>query len=207
MDPQLQWLLYQRPTSCVCVIDLCMVIYHLQFEACVPNPHTMLSEPEFPGPDKECSGCFKVCGATSSAAQTMSDNLLSKIHADPFYWKHLPRPTNYNDLPSDPKERAQKLFNLVDPVDSLEWEDYIKVRDRGEWISTEYMCKEADEPDTYYQNLHPLAWKCISRALPDDHELARRIADSIDVLSCWTRDEGDPVVQLSSICTVSCLFY
>ena len=56
------------------------------------------------------------------------------------------------------------------------------------------MCKEADEPDTYYRNLHSLAWKSISRALPDDKDLARRVADSIDVLSCWTRDEGDPVV-------------
>ena len=97
-------------------------------------------------------------------------------------------------MPNYPKERAQKLFNLVDPVDSPEWDEYIKVRDQGEWISTEFMCKEADEPDTYYRNLHSLAWKSISRALPDDKDLARRVADSIDVLSCWTRDEGDPVV-------------
>ena len=84
-------------------------------------------------------------------------------------------------MPNDPKERAQKLFNLVDPVDSPEWDEYIKVRDQGEWISTEFMCKEADEPDTYYRDLHSLAWKSISRALPDDKDLARRFADSIDV--------------------------
>ncbi|KZV65343.1 hypothetical protein PENSPDRAFT_737788 [Peniophora sp. CONT] len=142
----------------------------------------MTDELDYPGPDKECSGCFKV-------------------HTDPFYWKQLPRPTNYSDMPSDPKERAQKLFNLVNPVDSPEWDEYIKTRDREDWISTEYMCKEKDMPDAYYQNLHPLAWRCISRALPDDQDLARRIADSVDVLSCWTRDEGDPVVDDATVYT------
>ncbi|VDB91290.1 unnamed protein product [Peniophora sp. CBMAI 1063] len=137
---------------------------------------------EEPGPGKECSGCFKV-------------------HTDPFSWKHLPRPTNYDELPDEPKERARKLFNLVDPINSPEWEECIKVRDPGEWRSTEYMCEESEATDTYYRNLHPLAWKCISRALPDDHALACRIADSIDVLTCWTSDEGDPVVDNANVYT------
>ena len=98
-------------------------------------------------------------------------------------------------MPADPKEKATALFHLIDPIDSPEWSDYLKARDEADWIAADNMCPDVDEEDRYAQQIPDCVWDSISQAIPDDEDLAGRIADCVVVTSCDTRDAGDPTVS------------
>lgn len=87
------------------------------------------------------------------------------------------------------------LFHLIDPVDSAEWSDYLKAREEAEWEFADLMCPNDDEGDRYAQQVPECVWDSLSKAIPDDEDLAGRIADAVVVRSCDTRDAGDPTVS------------
>ena len=107
-----------------------------------------------------------------------------KIHT----WKHAPLPPRAI-LPNNPRERADTLFSLIDPIQSPHWNDYILRRKQAEALTQDMMDRLVGEQmDAYLSNLRDAVIVAFSGETGLKEGEWEKIADGISVLSRDVRD-------------------
>ncbi|KIK62561.1 hypothetical protein GYMLUDRAFT_42030 [Collybiopsis luxurians FD-317 M1] len=107
-------------------------------------------------------------------------------------WKHLPMSLPA-ELPENHRERAKVLFNLLNPVDSPHWEDYIKYRLTAEKRTENMMeAMAGDYMDSYIANIRKAVEDALSDAADEsDEEQWMKIADGFSVITCDAEEGMD----------------
>ncbi|KAI0319567.1 hypothetical protein OF83DRAFT_1170117 [Amylostereum chailletii] len=89
---------------------------------------------------------FTLQGISSEAWNILDVTLIASWDVEEFAsqnlkthtWKHNP-PVIPDVLPTNPREKAQVLFNMIDPTDSPYWPDYITHRQKADEIMEDSM--------------------------------------------------------------------
>ncbi|THH10769.1 hypothetical protein EW146_g8266 [Bondarzewia mesenterica] len=106
-------------------------------------------------------------------------------------WKHAP-PNPPAELPSEPRERANVLFSLIDPIGSPHWNDYITHREAAEKLTQGMMeDMEGEDMALYTSKLK----EAVEVALVDEADLKEgeweKIADGVSLVTVDVQDDGD----------------